>query len=448
MTKPISANRLLAKLSGKVDEAELHEMRTFGLPVSFRGGALESVKVIETTGRALRVIKDGRLGFSTTTDMTDGTTLVRSAVESARYGDPAPFSFPGQQPTPDVDVFEAEVEHLDESGLISLGEEIVEQFRTYVPTLQVTVSLRKEVERLTLLNTSGLELRDRRTLFDVSIGVSRTQPDDILMLYDGLASRRHERAGALEMVERLIERLRWGEDIAVVESGAMPVVFSPQGMLSLGLPLVEGLSGRNVHLGASPLKGKLGQQVFDRRFSLIDDGTVGHAALSAPFDDEGTPTARKLLVEDGVVSQFLCDLRTAAQMGTQPTGNGFKSGLLSDRGFHLPPAVGPTSLLVPPGRRSIEDILASLDEALLVEQVIGLGQGNTMAGEFSNNVSLGFLVRRGEVAGRVKDTMIAGNAYELLRDRLIALGNRADWVFGVLRVPAIAVDGVGVASKG
>jgi PmbA protein len=70
-----------------------------------------------------------------------------------------------------------------------------------------------------------------------------------------------------------------------------------------------------------------------------------------------------------------------------------------------------------------------------------------MAGEFSNNVSLGFLARRGEIVGRVKNTMIAGNVYHLLRDCLIALSDRAEWVHGVLRAPAIVLDGVSVASS-
>lgn len=448
MTTEISASRLLDTLSGQVDGAELHEIRTVSLPVTFRGGTLESVKAVQTSGRALRVIRDGRLGFSTTTDMSDATTLARSAVESSRHGDAASFSFAAQQSVAVVECYDPQVEKLDEGSLISLGEEIVESLKTYDPSLQIMVSIKKEVEDITILNTGGLELRDKRTLFDVTVGVTRTRPDDILRIYDGLASRRDQRDSALELANHLIGRLRWGEEIAPVRSGAMPVVFSPQGILSLGLPLTQGLDGRNVHLGASPLKGKVGQQVLDRRFSLLDDGTIDNAALSAPFDDEGTATARKTLIERGVITQFLYDLRTAAQAGAQPTGNGFKSAPFADRSTQLPPAVAPTSLLIPPGDEPLEDVLAGLDEAVWVDQVLGLGQGNTMAGEFSNNVSLGFLVRRGEVVGRVKDTMIAGNAYELLANRLVALGDRAEWVYGVMCVPPIVVDGVGVASKG
>jgi PmbA protein len=84
----------------------------------------------------------------------------------------------------------------------------------------------------------------------------------------------------------------------------------------------------------------------------------------------------------------------------------------------------------------------------LVDQVIGLGQGNTLAGEFSNNVSVGFLVRGGEIVGRVKNTMVAGNVYDLLKKRLIALGDEPRWIYGLLQVPAIAIDDVSVVSKG
>jgi len=192
---------------------------------------------------------------------------------------------------------------------------------------------------------------------------------------------------------------------------------------------------------------KLEQQVLDERFTLVDDGRLDFASRSAPYDDEGVPTTRKSLIEGGVVRQFLYDLKTAGLAGAQPTGNGFKSGLRGG-GFQRPPDVAPSTWLVPPGERSLEEILSGLDEALLVEQVIGLGQGNVMAGEFSNNVSVGFLVRNGEIVGRVKNTMIAGNVYELLKDKLLALGDEPVWVFGLLHVPAIAVDGVSVASKG
>ena len=448
MTSQISAGHLMEEVSGQVGGAELYQVLSLTMPVSFEVGALKSVESVEMTGRALRVIKEGHLGFSTTTDLTDDTTLIRNALEASRYGDPAPFELPEARPGPEVQCFDPQVERLDEEALILQGEKVVDRIKAYDPELKVDVSLRKALDEVTLLNTSGLGLEDRRTSFSLFVGVVRTREDDILIIYDGASSHRHQDVDALAMADGLIERLRWSETLAAVGSGAMPVVFRSQAINCLLLPLGVGLSGRNVYLGASPLAEKLGQQILDRRFTLVDDGRLDYASPSAPYDDEGIPTARKTLIEDGVVKQFLYDLRTAAQAGAQPTGNGFKAEGWRGRGYHLPPAVAPTTVLVPPGDQTLEEILGGLDEALLVEQVIGLGQGNIEAGEFSTNVALGFLVRKGEIVGRIKNTMIAGNVYDLLKDQLIALSDRAEWYQGILHAPAIAVDGVGVASQG
>jgi PmbA protein len=448
MTSQIRAGHLMEELSGQVGGAELYELRGLSTPVRFQAGALESVKSVETTGRALRVIHEGRLGFSTTTDLADDKTLVRNALQSAQFGGSAPFAFPERQPAAPVQCFDSEVEAMDAAALITLGEEVVERLRVHDPEMQVDVSVSKDVEQVTLLNTSGLEVEHRRTFFSIDIEAIRTRGDDITILWDSAASHAVGEIDPRAMVDRLLERLRWAETTAKVESKAMPVVFSSMATLCLLLPLSEGLDGRYVYEGASPLAEKLGQQVLDRRFTFVDDGRLDLAALSAPYDDEGTPTTKKSLVEDGVVRQFLYDLKTAAQAGVLPTGNGFKAQGFRDRGFHLPPVITPTTQLVLPGDTSLDELLRGLDEAILVGNVIGLGQGNILSGEFSNNVSMGFLVRNGEVVGRVKNTMIAGNVYELLKDQLIGLSDRPEWVLGILQTPAIAVDGVGVTSQG
>ena len=448
MTSQIRAGHLMEELSGQVGGAELYELRSLGTPVSFRAGALESVKSVETAGRALRVIHEGRLGFSTTTDLADDKVLIQNALQSAQFGGPAPFAFPDRQPAAPVACFDSEVEGMDAAALIALGEEVVEKLRAHDPEMQVDVTVGNEVEQVTLLNTSGLQVEHQQTFFRVGIEAIRTRGDDITILWDSASSHAAGEIDALAMVDRLVERLRWAETTASVESKAMPIVFSSMATMCLLLPLSEGLNGRFVYEGASPLGEKLDQQVLDPRFTFVDDGRLDFASRSAPYDDEGTPTDRKPLVKDGVVRQFLYDLKTAAQAGALPTGNGFKVQGFGDRGFQLPPVITPTTQMVLPGDKSLAEMLRGLDEAILVEQVIGLGQGNVLSGEFSNNVSMGFLVRNGEVVGRVKNTMIAGNVYELLKDQLIGLSDRPEWVFGMLNTPAIAVDGVGVTSQG
>lgn len=446
MRTQIRAADLLEKVAKQTDGAEIYELRSVELPVRFRAGALESVKVVETAGRALRIIKDGRLGFSTTTDLSDDTNLVQNALESARFGDPAPFRFPAKQSAPSVQCFDPQVEHLDEQKLIALGEEIVEKIKAYDATLDVEAWAVKELEEVTLCNTSGLELVSRRTVISVGASVTRAQEGDILIVYDQDTWRRADKIDVTAVAQRILERLRLAERVVPVETKAMPVIFHRGGVVVLLMPFLMGLDGRNVFLGVSPLREKLNQKAFDERFSLIDDGTIDFAPRSTPYDDEGTPTARKSLIEKGVVKGFLYDLKSAALAKAQPTGNGFKASFMGG-GFRRPPGISFTSGVIPPGDRSLEQILKDVDEALIVEGVMGAGRGNPLTGEFSTPVSLGFLVRKGEIVGRVKNTMIAGNAYDLLKDKLIALSDCPEWIFGFAYSPAIALDGVSVASQ-
>ena len=103
-------------------------------------------------------------------------------------------------------------------------------------------------------------------------------------------------------------------------------------------------------------------------------------------------------------------------------------------------------LFVGPGGVSTADMSASIDDGVLVEQLLGAGQGNVLGGEFGGNVLLGYRIVNGEIAGRVKDTMISGNVYEALKE-IAALGGEPEWVGGALSTPPICCDGVTVSSK-
>src|SRR5207244_4019246 len=104
--------------------------------------------------------------------------------------------------------------------------------------------------------------------------------------------------------------------------GALPVIFTPLGLSALMLPITQALSGKAVLQGISPLAARIGEQVFDTRFSLTDDPLRARRAASRPLDDECVPSRTTCLVERGVVQRFVYDLETAARAGTQSTGHG------------------------------------------------------------------------------------------------------------------------------
>jgi len=199
-------------------------------------------------------------------------------------------------------------------------------------------------------------------------------------------------------------------------------------------------NGKAVLEGTSPLKDKLGEQVFDKKLSLWDDATVVHGVGSYPFDDEGMPGQRLPLVANGVVTSFLYDLQTAALAGTRSTGNGRRAG-----GGYPSPAI--SSLVLEKGKVSFQAMVKDMKEGLIVEEVIGAEQGNILGGDFGGNVLLGYKAENGEIVGRVKDTMIAGNVYQVLRE-LPGVGQETRWVGGILQTPPIYCSGVSVTTKG
>jgi PmbA protein len=230
------------------------------------------------------------------------------------------------------------------------------------------------------------------------------------------------------------------KEIATVKTGEMPVIFTPDGVASaFAMPLRLAFSGRMVYQGQSPLVGRLGQPVYHTKFELTDDATLPYRPASRSCDDEGVPSRRIPLTEDGIVRNFLYDLQTAGLAGAESTGSG-------ERSLSSQPAISTSSLLVREGNASFDEMVAEVKEGLVVEWLMGAGQGNIMGGDFSGNVLLGYKIEHGRIVGRVKDTVVSGNAHEALRD-LAGIGSDGRWANGSLFTPALYCQRLSVSSK-
>ncbi|MBN2462193.1 MAG: TldD/PmbA family protein, partial [Dehalococcoidia bacterium] len=135
---------------------------------------------------------------------------------------------------------------------------------------------------------------------------------------------------------------------------------------------------------------------------------------------------------------FFYDLHTAALANTTSTGNGNRHGGL--------PTPAPSSLVIGSGDTSFEDMVRDIKEGLVVEFLIGAEQGNVLNGDFSGNVLLGYKVDGGEITGRVKDTMVYGNVYQVLK-QIEAIGQESRWVEGFLLTPCLYCTSLSVATK-
>lgn len=430
--------KILEELSAQAEQVEVVEVRSENTSVGFEANRLKSSQVEESRGGALRVVKDGRLGFAASSDLSAMDKLVENLLESAAHGEVIPIRFPGAQPAAQVNVFDPHISEMPIPRMVEMGREAIALIRDVEPEAMVNLGLERGVQRLDLRNQAGASISFERSPFSISIEVSRVKGDDVLMVWDVVGTTIWD-DDYLALARRTASKLKLAQRSAEIRSGRMPVLFAPFGALVLAYPLSMGLNGRNVYKGISPMAGKVGQKLFDEKLTIVDDPTLDGRFGSAPFDDEGVAHRRRVLIGSGELEGFVYDLKTAAQSGVESTGNGSRS-------LFTQPSPSLTNLVIEAGDTPVADMIAGIKDGLLVDTALGLGQGNVISGAFSNSLGLAYKIEKGEIVGRVKDVSIAGNVYDLLQN-VAAVSQEAEWIYNDVHLPYILLEEMNVVAK-
>ncbi|MEX1193749.1 MAG: metallopeptidase TldD-related protein [Dehalococcoidia bacterium] len=420
-------------------QAEAYQVANEEVPVKFEANRLKELNSRRTSGVALRVIADGRVGFASSTRPGDVDDLVEAAMETVPFGPEAHFDFPKQAEAPMVDTFDPATETFAIDEMIKTGQTLIDAIRDIEADLQCDGQVRRLVGTVTLANTNGGRYTYRGSMLMLWMHGTLIRGTDMLFVGDVDAS-----ASPVLDTKRIIETVSWqlehSRRNATMRTADMPVIFTSTGVAdALVMPLTLAFSGRLVHQGQSPLAGKLGDALYDQRFSMHDDATIPMRPASRPFDDEGVASRRIPLVDKGVVRSFMYDLQTAGLAKTDSTGS-------AERSLASQPNISTTSLVVDAGDTTLAEMVSGVKEGLLVEDLMGAGQGNVMGGDFSGNVLLGYKIENGEIVGRVKDTMVAGNVHEALAN-LSAIGSESRWVNGTILTPPLMFERMAVSAK-
>jgi PmbA protein len=429
----VAAQRLGAQ------QAEVFSVQTEETPVRFEANRLKEINSRQTSGAALRVIVDGRIGFASSTKPGDVEELVAAAIETAPFGPEAHLAFPRDGRAPSVEVYDPDVESLPFDDMIEAGQSLIDAVRAVEPELLCDAYVRRGDSTVTIVNTNGGMFTYRATGYSAWVNGTLIRGTDMLFVGDGDASCRAQLdLGAVEA--SVVSQLENSRRTAEARTAEMPVIFTPLGVASALIgPLTIAFSGRMVHQGQSPLVGSLGKEMYDIRLSVWDDATLAYRPGSRPFDDEGVASRRNALIEKGIVRSFLYDLQTAGLAKAESTGS-------AERSLAAQPSISTSSLVLDEGEMSFEEMVRSVKEGLIVEELMGAGQGNVMGGDFSGNLLLGYKIDGGEITGRVKDTVVAGNVHQALK-RLVAVGTESRWVGGSIRTPALFFESLMVSAK-
>ncbi len=434
--------RLLALAAKRAEAADAIARRVERTGLQFESGRLKAARTSEESGVGLRVLHQGRVGLAGST-AGDAAALLDRALASAELGESVPLAFPVATVPPSVSTHDRAAADAPLQALVAFGHELVERLRR--DGCQVNVAVERAMGETTVANSAGAAVTYPETTVAVGADIRRIAGDDVLMIYDQWSGAGLPTKADLDaIVAHITQRLDHALTVVGAPEGSLPVVFTPSGLGAIVLPLEQALSGKSVLQGVSPLAGRVDEQAFDVAVSVVDDPLLPGRPSSRPVDDEGVTSRRVDLVERGKVRAFIYDLETAARANAQPTGHGRRSIFGKPRADYSNFIFGPPPSSTVSYRPSLGGgLLSGIKDGLIIDDLIGVGQGNVIGGAFSHPVALAYRVQNGQITGRVKDAAVAGNVYELLK-KIGGWGNDGRWV-GSRWSASLLLEGVSVA---
>ncbi|QNO16043.1 TldD/PmbA family protein [Alkalicella caledoniensis] len=392
--------------SKNFQEAELYIKSEKKLSIRLSGDQPKGGDGSRITEYALRAVKNNNMGTAVTTSEEDISIVERAEISLANQTT-VPVKFSNSTPA-SVCCEDSTVSNMKSEELLEEGLRISKLFAEVAPNIKPEISLTAVTKNIAIQNTAGFNANYNKTLYNV--GVSTKSPKGFNEVYHVKNSSSFQPITG-EDVEKLISMHKIAQNRVKGIGGKLPVIFSGKAMGSLILRVLAGVNSDIILKGISPVKDKMGEQVFSQNITIRDDGTFKGGLGTCAFDDEGTPGQNTLVYENGVLRSYLADISSATKLGINPTGNSFKRTMFSED-IEDHPSVEASNIIVEGLTVADDELFKEVKRGIFVESVMGAHTGNINAGDYSLNVSSGYLIEDGKLVGKVQDTMVAGNIYE------------------------------------
>jgi len=437
-----------ADLLGKTPAHEWEAMALFTeqLSIAVRGEEVDKFQQSKSGGLAIRVWSQGRLGFSYLMGSGAGGALetavaeALAAAQASDLEDEAGLARPMPLPqAPDVYDPALKAEPLDAKKQRALA--MAEAARQAHPKVQHVhpAEIGETYAQLRLLTSHGLDLSHKSTTCSAMANAVAGENGQQEMAWEYDVRRFLADLDAIKVGSEAGRRAAACLGAQPVSDGRYDVILENQvAMEFLGL-LGSSLLGDNVVKGRSLLASKMDQKVLSELVTLVDDGLMPKGIATGAFDDEGTPTATKILVADGIVRGFVFDRPWGARHGVPSTGNAVRPGLKA------PPQVGFTNFYIKPGQGGLADLAAGLDRGLVITEVLGAHTADPVSGHFSLGAT-GFMVENGKITRPIKSIAVAGQVVELFAS-IKAVGGDLRFLGGT-GSPSLLVAGMSVSGPG
>lgn len=390
-------------------------------------GQIEHFVSAQSEGIGIRIVKDGRTGFAYagTLDQRAIADVLAEARDNVEFGTPDEWA--GLAEPDGVDVVAQE-----------LWSETLAGYST-----DRKIELTKELERLTLAadgrvriddanysdvagesavaTTTGIRRSGRENGCYVSVSTLADDGDETQTGFGFSVGRSPDDFDLAKAAKEAADRATRLLGAVKPPSRRLTVVLDPFVTAQFLGIISSTLNGEAVIKGRSLFKDRIGEQVASPLFRLVDDPTNPLAYTATELDGEGLAARRNVLIDGGVLQQFVHNSYSARRAGTVSTGNAVRGG------FKGTPGVGALALQVQPGTRSQAELISDISDGVLVQSVSGMHSGvNPISGDFSTGAS-GLLISNGQLGGPVREFTIASTLQRMLLD-VLEVGGDIDWL--------------------
>ena len=427
------------------DEAEAYLVSNKVLTVRLVNNSVFEAKGVHDIGVGIRVLKDGGLGFSSTADFSAESLekTVRAALDASKTRKlPFKYSFPSPAEPPKVrGVYDAELSKLPSEKAVDLAYQMVEESLAFNRKVVDNAGVFNLVVYNTMvMNSHGLKAKDEGTFFEASLTATAKQGARSSEGAESTAGRSLKELKPKEIGRKAAEMAVSGLKAEPLKEGTYPVILDPEPAVNVDWYIGSLCSPMIAKLYYPLFLDKLGKKVGSEELTVVDDPLMPGGVGSAPVDEEGIPSQKVTLIEEGVLKAFVYDTFYGAMEKKRPTASGMRSAFavgvssFPGKNYNGEPIPVPRNPYIVPGDWKRDEIIEDTKNGLLVRRFHYTRLTNPTRGDFTSVLRMGlYSVKRGEVAGALKKSRLIDNLLDILKnvdavsDTLTVAGSWGDY---------------------
>ncbi|WP_273327236.1 TldD/PmbA family protein [Vallitalea guaymasensis] len=446
--------KIIKMLFDKGKKAGFEEMEVYihnkkGLSIKVFKGDVDTFENSVEEGLSFRGLYNNKMGYSYTEKLDESCIdmLIEEAMENAKIidNDDVDIIFEGSKEYKNVITYNRDSEKISTEQkidyLIQLEKEI---FKKDNRVVAMPYNILEETTNSTIIsNTKGLNLEYKSNRVETYAFIDVKEDGDVKAAYrykvaDDL-KKIDGKSIATEIVDEAISML----GATQIKSGKYPIILRADVSAQILRAFAPIFSADNVHKDLSLLKGKIGEKIANPAITIVDDPFMKGGAYTKPFDAEGVASKYKKLVSNGILKTYFHNLKTATKDGVESTGNAYKAA------YNSIIDIAPTNMYIEIGKKSLDELIGSVEEGLLIIDVQGLHSGlNTISGDFSVS-AYGYEIKQGKIARPVNQITISGNYIEMMKN-IEDIGNDLEFVMpsrGYVGSPSLKISSLSVAGE-